>query len=158
MAKSNTDGFFDNNKLYASGQQVHKPAYPGKQPIQPSKRVAVVACYDVDSGKLEEVSYSGPTGSIGREGVNPATARSRVCAARCTFLYRSAARRDIGPARDEIFTPSDARGARRAHESCRRERRYATLPKLKSVAPAGAFSPASRQPCAIGPPGNSVYR
>ena len=25
---------------------MHKPGYPGKQPIQPSKRVAVVACMD----------------------------------------------------------------------------------------------------------------
>ena len=41
-----TDRYLDNNKQYASGQAVHKPAYAGKQPIQPSKRVAVLACMD----------------------------------------------------------------------------------------------------------------
>jgi carbonic anhydrase len=41
-----TDRLLDNNKQYASGQAVHKPVHPGKQPIQPSKRVAVVACMD----------------------------------------------------------------------------------------------------------------
>jgi carbonic anhydrase len=46
MAKSNTDQYLDNNKQYASGQTLHKATYPGKQPIQPSKRVAVVACMD----------------------------------------------------------------------------------------------------------------
>jgi len=46
MARSHTDQFLDNNKQYASGPAMHKPVYPGKQPIQPSKRVAVVACMD----------------------------------------------------------------------------------------------------------------
>jgi len=46
MAQSNTDRFLEHNRQYASGQPVHKPGYPGKQPIQPSKRVAVVACMD----------------------------------------------------------------------------------------------------------------
>jgi len=46
MAKSNTDQYLENNKQYASGQALHKPAYPGKQPIQPARRVAVVACMD----------------------------------------------------------------------------------------------------------------
>lgn len=46
MANSNTDQFLENNKLYASGQVIHKPGYPGKQPIQPSRRLAVVACMD----------------------------------------------------------------------------------------------------------------
>jgi carbonic anhydrase len=46
MANSLTDKCLDNNKQYASGQAPHKPVYPGKQPIQPSKRVAVVACMD----------------------------------------------------------------------------------------------------------------
>jgi len=46
MAQSNTDRFLDNNRHYASGEAMHKPGYPGKQPIQPSKRVAVVACMD----------------------------------------------------------------------------------------------------------------
>jgi carbonic anhydrase len=41
-----TDQYLANNKQYAGGQAVHKPGYPGKQPIQPSKRVAVVACMD----------------------------------------------------------------------------------------------------------------
>ncbi len=43
---SNTDRYLENNKQYASGQATHKPNYPGKQPIQPAKRVAVVACMD----------------------------------------------------------------------------------------------------------------
>ena len=46
MADSKTDQFLENNKQYANGQAVHEPAYPGKQPIQPSKRVAVLACMD----------------------------------------------------------------------------------------------------------------
>lgn len=46
MANLNTDQYVKNNKLYASGEAVHKPAYPGKQPIQPSRHVAVVACMD----------------------------------------------------------------------------------------------------------------
>jgi carbonic anhydrase len=46
MAKSNTDQCLDHNKQYAGGQPMHKPVHPGKQPIQPSKRVAVVACMD----------------------------------------------------------------------------------------------------------------
>ena len=46
MPISNTDRYLESNKQYASGQAVHKPAYPGKQPIQPSKRVAVIACMD----------------------------------------------------------------------------------------------------------------
>ncbi len=46
MANAMTDRYLDNNQRYASGQAVHKPVYPGKQPIQPSKRVAVVACMD----------------------------------------------------------------------------------------------------------------
>ena len=46
MAISHTDQFLANNKQYASGEALHKPAHPGKQPIQPSKRVAVLACMD----------------------------------------------------------------------------------------------------------------
>jgi carbonic anhydrase len=46
MANLNTDQYLKNNQLYASGEAVHKPAYPGKQPIQPSRHVAVVACMD----------------------------------------------------------------------------------------------------------------
>ncbi|MCB1804950.1 MAG: carbonic anhydrase, partial [Candidatus Competibacteraceae bacterium] len=46
MANSITDEYLENNTQYANGQAVHKPAYPGKQPIQPAKRVAVVACMD----------------------------------------------------------------------------------------------------------------
>lgn len=41
-----TDRFLDNNRQYADGKAVHTPSYPGKQPIAPSKRVAVVACMD----------------------------------------------------------------------------------------------------------------
>lgn len=46
MANSMTDSYLDNNKKYASGEATHKPGYPGKQPIQPSRHVAVVACMD----------------------------------------------------------------------------------------------------------------
>jgi carbonic anhydrase len=46
MANVMTDRYLDNNKQYASGQAVHKPVYPGKQPFQPSKRIAVLACMD----------------------------------------------------------------------------------------------------------------
>lgn len=40
---SMTDQYLKNNQEYAAGKAVHGPAYPGKQPIQPSRRVAVVA-------------------------------------------------------------------------------------------------------------------
>jgi carbonic anhydrase len=46
MANKMTDSYVGNNKQYASGQAVHKPGYPGKQPINPAKHVAVVACMD----------------------------------------------------------------------------------------------------------------
>lgn len=46
MANVNTNQYLENNKQYASGQTIHKPAYPGKQPINPAKHVAVVACMD----------------------------------------------------------------------------------------------------------------
>lgn len=46
MEKSNTDALLENNRLYAGGQATHRPGHPGKQPIQPSRRVAVVACMD----------------------------------------------------------------------------------------------------------------
>jgi carbonic anhydrase len=46
MASSNTDQFLKNNQAYANKQALHKPNHPGKQPIQPAKRVAVVACMD----------------------------------------------------------------------------------------------------------------
>ena len=46
MTKSMTDLYLENNQKYAAGETLHKPSYPGKQPIQPDKRVAVVACMD----------------------------------------------------------------------------------------------------------------
>jgi carbonic anhydrase len=46
MANTITDQCLDNNKRYAKGKAIHTAAYPGKQPIQPSKRLAVVACMD----------------------------------------------------------------------------------------------------------------
>ena len=46
MANLNTDQYLENNKKYAGGQAIHKPAYPGKQPINPARHVAVVACMD----------------------------------------------------------------------------------------------------------------
>lgn len=46
MTSENTNQFLMNNKQYSMGKELHKSTYPGKQPIQPSKRVAVVACMD----------------------------------------------------------------------------------------------------------------
>lgn len=46
MATSMTDQYLANNAKYASGETMHTPAYPGQQPIQPAKRLAVVACMD----------------------------------------------------------------------------------------------------------------
>jgi carbonic anhydrase len=46
MAKSVTDTLLENNQQYAAGQALHRPQHPGKQPIRPSRRVAVVACMD----------------------------------------------------------------------------------------------------------------
>ena len=40
------DDFLAHNQQYASGQAVHDSSHPGTQPIQPSRRVAVVACMD----------------------------------------------------------------------------------------------------------------
>lgn len=46
MDTSSTDELLKNNQRYSSGETVHKPEYAGQQPIQPSRRVAVVACMD----------------------------------------------------------------------------------------------------------------
>lgn len=46
MANVNTDKLLENNKLYANGEQVHNASHPGKQPINPARHVAVVACMD----------------------------------------------------------------------------------------------------------------
>lgn len=46
MAHPSTNECLANNVKYAGGQSLHKPAYPGRQPIQPSRRLAVVACMD----------------------------------------------------------------------------------------------------------------
>jgi len=49
MSKSSdsvTEQLLDNNRKYASGQSLHRPAHPGRQPIRPARRVAVVACMD----------------------------------------------------------------------------------------------------------------
>jgi carbonic anhydrase len=46
MTKSVTDQLLENNRRYADGHAVHQPVHPGKQPIQPSRRVAVVGCMD----------------------------------------------------------------------------------------------------------------
>jgi carbonic anhydrase len=46
MANKMTDQYLTNNKQYAGGQALHKAAHPGKQPINPAKHVAVVACMD----------------------------------------------------------------------------------------------------------------
>ena len=46
MADSMTEACLENNERYASGQTIHNPGHPGKQPIQPGKRLAIVACMD----------------------------------------------------------------------------------------------------------------
>jgi carbonic anhydrase len=46
MADLNTDQFLENNRRYADGKAPHNAAYPGRQPIQPARRVAVLACMD----------------------------------------------------------------------------------------------------------------
>jgi carbonic anhydrase len=46
MSKSTTDQYLENNTKYAAGEGIHRPNYPGKQRIQPAKRVAIVACMD----------------------------------------------------------------------------------------------------------------
>jgi carbonic anhydrase len=43
MAQSMTDQYLENNRQYALGEAKHKSTHPGKQRIQPAKRVAVVA-------------------------------------------------------------------------------------------------------------------
>jgi len=46
MADTITDKCLAHNKQYAKGKGIHKPVHPGKQPIQPARRLAVVACMD----------------------------------------------------------------------------------------------------------------
>lgn len=41
-----TDTLLENNRRYASGEVVHAAKHPGRQAIQPARRVAVVACMD----------------------------------------------------------------------------------------------------------------
>lgn len=41
-----TNELEENNNKYVNGEKIHNPVYPGKQKIQPSKRVAVIACMD----------------------------------------------------------------------------------------------------------------
>jgi carbonic anhydrase len=46
MAQGITDQLLANNRQYAGGQALHKAGYPGKQKIQPARRLAVLACMD----------------------------------------------------------------------------------------------------------------
>ena len=46
MTKSITDQCLENNQSYSEGQSLHDSSHPGKQAIQPAKRLAVVACMD----------------------------------------------------------------------------------------------------------------
>jgi len=46
MTQSTTDQLINNNSRYAAGEALHAPRHPGKQPIRPSRRVAVVGCMD----------------------------------------------------------------------------------------------------------------
>ena len=41
-----TDRSLEHNLRYAAGEAVHDSRHPGKQPIQPARRLAVVACMD----------------------------------------------------------------------------------------------------------------
>ena len=43
---ANTDQLLQNNQRYARGEATHRATHPGSQPIQPSRRVAVIACMD----------------------------------------------------------------------------------------------------------------
>jgi carbonic anhydrase len=43
---ANTDQLLQNNERYARGEATHRATHPGPQPIQPSRRVAVIACMD----------------------------------------------------------------------------------------------------------------
>lgn len=40
------DQYLQNNAKYASGEALHKATHPGRQKIQPARRLAVVACMD----------------------------------------------------------------------------------------------------------------
>ena len=46
MGNSSIDRYLEHNSQYSSGQALHKPTYPGKQPIRPARRLAVLACMD----------------------------------------------------------------------------------------------------------------
>jgi carbonic anhydrase len=46
MADKITDELLANNRQYANGKALHKPAHPGQQKIQPARHLAVVACMD----------------------------------------------------------------------------------------------------------------
>ncbi len=46
MANTVTDQCFQHNARYAKGEAPHRSVHPGAQPIQPSRRLAVVACMD----------------------------------------------------------------------------------------------------------------
>ncbi len=46
MANSVTDLLLGNNARYASGDALHRARHPGKLPIRPARRVAVLACMD----------------------------------------------------------------------------------------------------------------
>jgi carbonic anhydrase len=46
MATSIVDTCLGHNAKYASGQAIHTSGHPGAQPIQPARRLAVVACMD----------------------------------------------------------------------------------------------------------------
>ncbi len=46
MSKTITDQCLENNRAYADGKAVHDATHPGQQPIQPARRLAVVACMD----------------------------------------------------------------------------------------------------------------
>ncbi|GIL04942.1 MAG: hypothetical protein BroJett031_14620 [Betaproteobacteria bacterium] len=76
MATSMTDQYLANNQRYAAGETLHKAAHPGKQPIQPAKRVAVVACMDarLDVEDLLGLQTGTPTSSAMRA-VSSATMR-----------------------------------------------------------------------------------
>lgn len=50
MTGSAIEELLAHNQRYAQGQPTREASYPGQQPIQPARRVAVVACMDARIG------------------------------------------------------------------------------------------------------------
>jgi carbonic anhydrase len=123
MTKSMTDQYLANNKKYAAGESVHKPAHPGKQPIQPAKRVAVVACiHHTRCGMLaftDDLLKAGLEGDPAAEKVlGQATGRKFVSCGKCASTPSAfhAFRGAIEP----LDSPRDAKNTERLQWDVRR--------------------------------------